>query len=174
MNIKFFACVFMVSFALSSHAMESNTQAADYNVQQIKFLLSTGTKVHELVSRGCNKNRLTEALRSEGKGLLTPRSNTGFQGLEVIHRAPAREEAPFIGQKKRIITTRNVSLVAGIAATVWAAFAARQVAKNVPQQEWNKLSALEKCKLVVSKTLPENEKPSTARGSIFKKSFKIS
>jgi hypothetical protein len=66
--------------------------------------------------------------------------------------APKTPDRPW---KKAYFNRKNGAYVAAALATVWATYAARQVAKNVPQQEWDKLSAVEKCKLVAQGTLPE-------------------
>ena len=53
------------------------------------------------------------------------------------------------------ITRKHVGIVAAVATATWATYAARQVAKNVPQEEWNTLSTFEKCTRVAKGTLPE-------------------
>jgi hypothetical protein len=66
--------------------------------------------------------------------------------------APKTPDRPW---KKAYLNRKNGAYVATAVAAAWATYAACQVAKNVPQQEWDNLSTIQKCKLVAQGTLPE-------------------
>jgi hypothetical protein len=91
-------------------------------------------------------------LKVSGDKTLVDNALNQFQRPIGPVNAPKTPDRPW---KKAYFNRKNGAYVAAALATAWATYAARQVAKNVPQQEWDNLSTIQKCRLVAQGTLPE-------------------
>lgn len=91
-------------------------------------------------------------LKVSGDKTLVDNALNQFQRPIGPVEGPKTPDRPW---KKAYFNRKNGAYVATALAAAWATYAARQVAKNVPQQEWDKLSTIQKCKLVAQGTLPE-------------------